>query len=85
MFARTRNLFSRLAAESVGQGVMHSPLSKILIALAVAALTAPTHAGAENAMTPLQRAVSTPKRRIEESLYRLRQCRRGRPQDLPVA
>jgi mono/diheme cytochrome c family protein len=61
MFALTRNLFSKLAAETVGQGVLHNPLNIILISLMVAALTAPTHAGAENAMTPLQRAESTPR------------------------
>jgi len=61
MFALTRNLFSNLAAESMGQRVMHSPLAILRISLMVAALTAPTHAGAENAMTPLQRAASTPR------------------------
>jgi len=61
MFTLTRNRFSKLAAGSGGQGVMHSPLNMVLIALIVAALTAPTHAGAENAMTPLQRAASSPR------------------------
>jgi hypothetical protein len=52
MFALTENLFSKLAADTVGQVVLHSPLNIILISLMVAALTAPTRAGAENAMMP---------------------------------
>ncbi len=61
MFALTRNHVSGPVAASEGRGVLHSILNMIVISVIVAALAGATHAAAENAMTPLQRAASTPR------------------------
>jgi mono/diheme cytochrome c family protein len=61
MFALTRNHVSGPVAASEGRGVLHSILNMIVISVIVAAPAGATHAAAENAMTPLQRAASTPR------------------------